>query len=262
MLMTDWNPILYSKFEAERMRAARDLLTRIPLEKARLIYDLGCGPGNSAELLLRRFPNARIVGLDTSDAMLAHARVRAPRAKFLKQDISDWTPEDRPDLIFANAALQFLPEHDRLFPRLMSYLAPGGALAAQMPNTAHESSHALMRMVAAEGPWSSRLAPIAKTQPLIAGYESYYDWLGPAASRIDIWMTTYVHPLDGPQSIADWFAGSALQPFLERLDDEERCEFLARYRGGLKDAYPVQPDGRTLFAYPRLFIVAIKAAAA
>jgi trans-aconitate 2-methyltransferase len=263
MPMTDWNPTLYSKFEAERMRAARDLLAEVPLASAGLIYDLGCGPGNSAELLLRRFPDARTIGLDTSDAMLAHARIRAPKAKFVKQDIAGWAPgaDDRPDLIFANAALQFLPDHDRLFPRLMSYLAPGGALAAQMPNTARESSHALMRMVAAEGPWSSRLVPIAKTQPLIAGYEDYYDWLRPQASRVDVWTTTYVHPLEGPQSIADWFAGSTLQPFLERLDDDERCEFLARYRNGLKEAYPVQLDGRTLFAYPRLFIVAVKAAA-
>jgi trans-aconitate 2-methyltransferase len=261
MQMSDWNPILYSKFEAERMRAARDLLARIPLDEAGLIYDLGCGPGNSAELLLRRFPNARIIGLDTSDAMLAHACVRAPTAEFLKQDIADWAPKDKPNLIFANAALQFLPDHDQLFARLMAYLAPGGALAAQMPNIANESSHALMRMVAAEGPWSSRLVPIAKTQPLIAGYEDYYDWLRPDASQIDIWMTTYVHPLDGPKSIADWFAGSALQPFLERLGDDERCEFLARYRNGLKDAYPIQPDGRTLFVYPRLFIVAVKSAA-
>ena len=113
-------------------------------------------------------------------------RVRAPQAQFVKLDIANWAPEDQPDLIFANAALQFLPEHERLFPRLMSYLAPGGALAAQMPNIANESSHALMRMVAAEGPWSSRLVPIAKTQPLIAGYEDYYDWLRPQASRVDV----------------------------------------------------------------------------
>ncbi len=261
--MSDWNPILYTKFEAERMRAARDLLAEVPLAAADLVYDLGCGPGNSAELLLRRFPDARTIGLDTSDAMLAHARARAPKAEFVKEDIARWAPGDqaRPDLIFANAALQFLPDHDRLFPRLMSYLAPGGVLAAQMPNTARESSHALMRMVAAEGPWSSRLVPIAKTQPLIADYEDYYDWLRPQASRVDIWTTTYVHPLEGPQSIADWFAGSTLQPFLERLDDDERCEFLSRYRKGLREAYPAQPDGRTLFAYPRLFIVAVKAAA-
>jgi trans-aconitate 2-methyltransferase len=258
MPMSDWNPFLYSKFESERTRAARDLLAQVSLDKAGLLYDLGCGPGNSVELLLRRFPGARVIGLDTSDAMLAQARLRAPEARFVKQDIAEWAPEAAPDLIFANAALQFLPDHHALFPRLMSYLAPGGVLAAQMPNTARESSHALMRMVAAEGPWSARLVPIAKTRPLIANFDEYYDWLRPIASSIDVWMTTYVHPLEGPVGITDWFAGSALQPFLERLDDDERCAFLARYRSGLKDAYPAQPDGKTLLAYPRLFIVATR----
>jgi trans-aconitate 2-methyltransferase len=190
--------------------------------------------------------------------MLVRARMRARKAHFVKEDIARWAPDDRPDLIFANAALQFLPDHDKLFPRLVSYLAPGGVFAAQMPNTARESSHALMRMVAAEGPWSSRLVPIAKTQPLIAGYDDYYEWLQPVASRVDVWMTTYVHLLDGPQGIAEWFAGSTLQPFLERLDDNERGEFLARYRSGLKEAYPIQSDGKTLFPYPRLFIVATR----
>ena len=256
--MSDWDPILYAKFESERLRAARDLLAQVPLAEADLVYDLGCGPGNSAELLLRRFPAARTIGLDTSDAMLAQARLRARKAHFVKQDIKNWAPDDRPDLIFANAALQFLPDHDQLFPRLVSYLAPGGVFAAQMPNTARESSHALMRMVAAEGPWSSRLVPIAKTQPLIAEYDDYYEWLGPVASRVDVWMTTYVHRLDGPQGIADWFAGSTLQPFLERLDDNERGEFLTRYRNGLAQAYPMQSDGKTLFPYPRLFIVAMR----
>src|SRR5271157_5053138 len=127
-------------------------------------------------------------------------------------------------------------------------------LRRKMPVTARESSHALMRMVAAEGPWSSRLVPIAKTQPLIASFEDYYEWLRPVASRIDMWMTTYVHTFDGPEGIADWFAGSALQPFLERLSDDERCAFLARYRDGLRTAYPAQSDGKVLLAYPRLFI--------
>jgi trans-aconitate 2-methyltransferase len=256
--MSDWDPILYAKFESERLRAARDLLAQVPLAEADLVYDLGCGPGNSAELLVRRFPHARTIGLDTSEAMLARARMRVRQAHFVKEDIKRWAPDDRPDLIFANAALQFLPDHDQLFPRLLSYLAPGGVLAAQMPNTARESSHALMRMVAAEGPWSSRLVPIAKTQPLIAGYDDYYEWLRPVASRVDVWMTTYVHRLDGPQSIAEWFAGSTLQPFLERLNDDERGEFLTRYRNGLSQAYPIQSDGKTLFPYPRLFIVAMR----
>jgi trans-aconitate 2-methyltransferase len=255
---SDWNPDLYMKFEDERTLAARDLLARAPLARADVVYDLGCGPGNSAELLCRRFPGAAITGLDTSEAMLAHARTRAPQARFVRQDIADWTPDAPPDLIFANAALHFLPDHHKLFPRLARMLAPGGVLAAQMPSTASESSHALMRMVAAEGPWSSRLVPVAKTQPLIAGFEDYYEWLRPFADQIDIWMTTYVHVLPGPDSIADWFAGSALQPFLEKLTDDERCGFLARYREGLATAYPAQSDGKVLLAYPRLFIVAVR----
>jgi trans-aconitate 2-methyltransferase len=255
----DWNPSLYLKFEDERMLAARDLLARVPLASARVLYDLGCGPGNSAELLARRFPNAEITGLDTSEAMLAHARMRLPHARFVNQDIAGWAPAEPPNLIFANAALHFLPDHHKLFPRLAATLAPGGTFAVQMPSTSRESSHALMRMVAAEGPWWSRLAPVAKTRPVIADFEDYYEWLRPVASRIDIWMTTYVHAFDGPEGIADWFAGSALQPFLELLSDDERCEFLARYRDGLRGAYPAQSDGTVLLAYPRLFIVASRA---
>jgi len=255
---SDWNPDLYMKFEDERMAAARDLLARVPLASARLIHDLGCGPGNSAELLKRRFPAASVTGFDTSEAMLVRARLRAPEACFVRQNIADWAPDEPPDLVFANSALHFLPDHDRLFPRLLAALAPGGVLAAQMPSTARESSHALMRMVAAEGPWSSRLVPIAKTQPMIGGFEDYYEWVQPLAARIDLWMTTYVHAFDGPDGIADWFAGSALQPFLERLEDDERCEFLASYRKGLREAYPAQSDGKVLLAYPRLFLVATR----
>ena len=181
----DWNPVLYMKFEEERMRAARDLLARVPLSSADVVYDLGCGPGNSAELLVRRFPKARITGLDTSEAMLHHARTRVPSVQFVNQDIVNWAPDEAVDLIFANGVLQFLPDHHELFPRLAATLASGGVLAAQMPSAARESSHALMRMIAAEGPWWSRLAPIAKSQPLIAAFEDYYEWLRPVASAIE-----------------------------------------------------------------------------
>jgi len=256
---SDWDPALYMKFEGQRTLAARHLLGRVPVASARIVYDLGCGPGNTTELLGRRFPDADITGVDMSEAMLECARERFPKARFLRCDIADWAPEEPPHLIFANSALHFLPDHDKLFPHLMRMLAPGGALAVQMPSTARESSHALMRMVAAEGPWSSRLVPLAKTQPLIAEFEDYYDWLRPFAARIEIWTTTYVHVVDGPDAIADWFAGSTLRPFLERLSDDERCAFIGRYRDGLRDAYPPRPDGKLLFAYPRLFVVAERA---
>jgi trans-aconitate 2-methyltransferase len=246
------------KFEEERMRAARDLLARVPLAFARVVYDLGCGPGNSAELLAGRFPGARITGVDTSEAMLDHARRRAPNVRFVRQDITDWTPDEGADLIYANGALQFLPDHHELFPRLASMLARSGVFAAQMPAAARESSHALMRMVAAEGPWWSRLAPVAKSQPLIAAFEDYYEWLRPVCSCVELWSTTYVYTFDGADGIVDWFAGSPLQPFLERLSDDERCAFLDQYRRELRNAYPTRSDGKVLFAYPRLFIVATR----
>ena len=255
---SDWNPALYMKFEDERTRAALDLLARVPDRSPREIVDLGCGPGNSTELLARRFPNAHVVGLDTSEAMLAHARRRVPSAEFVRQDIADWRPSAPPDLIFANAALHFLPDHHELFPQLAAWLPTGGQLAVQMPDNVREASHAAMRLVAVEGPWADRLGPIAKSRPVIAGFEDYYGWLRPLCAQIDVWMTTYVHPLEGAQGIADWFAGSGLRPFLDPLDVAEREDFLVRYRRELAEAYPLQTDGAALLAYPRLFLVATR----
>jgi trans-aconitate 2-methyltransferase len=246
------------KFEAERTRAARDLLAQTSPRSAATVYDLGCGPGNSVELLQLRFPQAAVCGVDTSEAMLEHARRRAPSATFRLQDIESWTPDRPADLIFANAALHFLPNHEVLFPRLAGLLAPGGCLAVQMPNIVREASHAAMRLVAADGPWANRLVPIAKTRPVIAAFEDYHDWLRPLCAEIDIWMTTYIHHLNGPDDIVDWFAGSGLRPFLDPLDEGERKEFLARYRRELAQEYPVGEDGKTFFSYPRLFLVATR----
>jgi len=256
--MNDWNPSLYMKFEDERTRPARDLLAQISLEDACAVVDLGCGPGNSSELLGRRFPEARLTGLDTSEAMLTHARRRLPLATFVKEDIADWAPKGALDVVFANAALQLLPDHERLFARLASFVRAGGCLAVQMPNSIREASHAAMRIAAAEGPWARTLVPIAKTRPVIASVNEYYEWLRPLSRRLEIWETTYVHALDGAQGIVDWFAGSALRPFLEPLDENGRKAFLARYREELVKDYKPQSDGRILLPYPRLFIVATR----
>jgi trans-aconitate 2-methyltransferase len=254
---SDWNPALYMKFVAERTRAARDLLAGVSLASARRVADLGCGPGNSAELLATRFPEARILGLDTSEAMLAHARERVPAARFVRQDIATWSPDAPLDLVFANATLQFLPRHEALLPRLFAFVADSGCLAVQMPTTLHEASHAAMRLVAAEGPWARRLAPIVRAQPVIAAFEDYYEWLAAAeAKKIDVWTTTYVHTLDGVEGVVDWFAGSGLRPFLDPLDENEREAFLARYREAIAESYAPRADGKVLLPYPRLFIVA------
>lgn len=249
----DWNSALYLKFEAERTRAARDLLAHVPYCDTQRVYDLGCGPGNSTRLLAMSFPDADIIGIDKSDNMLSVARACTPTATFIKEDIAHWRPSEPADLIFANAALHFLPDHRGLMTRLLSYLRPGGRLAVQMPNNTHELSHAAMRMVAADGPWAPRLLPIAKSIMVLGPLEEYYNLLAPLCSTIDIWQTVYVHPLDGPDGVVEWFEGSGLRPFLDLLDEHERAEFLARYRERLAQAYPRQPDGKVLLRYPRLF---------
>lgn len=172
--MTDWNSALYMKFESERTRAARDLVAQILAFNPGSIFDLGCGPGNGTELLAAAFPSATIVGLDLSDNMLAVARTRVAIAQFVKQDIESWRPVEKVDLIFANAALHFVPNHHEFMVRLVSFLHEGGRLAVQMPNNIQELSHALMRMVAADGPWAKRLVPIAKTRPMIGALDLYY----------------------------------------------------------------------------------------
>ena len=256
---SDWDTTLYLKFEAERTQPARDLLARVEVS-ARRIVDLGCGPGTSTRLLAERFPQAEIIGVDNSEPMLAEARRRLPEVHFELSNIANWRPRQRPDLIFANAALQWLPDHEALFSRLMSYLAEDGALAVQMPDNRQEPSHALMRLVAADGPWADRLVPIAKTRAVIATHVDYYAWLRPLSAALDIWETTYVHPMAGVGAVVDWFRGSALRPFLNPLDVCEREQFIERYMRELAVAYGVEPNGSLLFLYPRLFILARKRA--
>jgi trans-aconitate 2-methyltransferase len=251
----DWNSDLYLKFEEERTRAARDLLARIPYCETRLVYDLGCGPGNSTELLTRSFPGAEVVGIDRSDNMLAVARARVPAARFVKADVAHWGPPAPADVVFANATLHFLRDHRNMIERLLGSLRPGGRLAVQMPDNTHQPSHAAMRMVAADGPWADRLVPVAKSITVIGQPEEYYDLFAPLCRMIDIWKTVYIHPLNGPEDVVDWFEGSGLRPFLDLLSPEETSDFLSRYRERLAQAYPRQPDGKVLLRYPRLFFV-------
>ncbi len=256
--MTDWNSELYLKFDRERTQAALDLLAKIASPEPKSIIDLGCGPGNSTQLLRQRFPEADIVGIDVSRAMLETAIKRVPSAQFLNQDISSWHPGHKVDLIFANAALHLVTDHHLLLAHFIDYLTPGGRLAVQMPDNMQDTSHALIRMISADGPWAHRLVPIAKTRARIAPADDYYQILCAHCQHIQLWTTTYVHPLDSVDSIVDWFRGSGLRPFLELLSPEEQQEFLQRYRAELLKAYTVQPDGKVLLTYPRLFFVAQK----
>lgn len=254
--MKSWNSDLYLEFEKERMRAARDLLAQIPAISPRTVFDLGCGPGVSTCLLVERFPDARVTGVDISCDMLTAARRRAPTAHFVEQDIEVWRPETPVDLIFANASLHFLADHKARLCDLLDMLRRDGVLAVQMPDNIHEVSHALMRMVAVDGPWAPRLIPIAKTRTFVGAVEEYYDLLAGRCAEIDIWRTVYLHPMNGVDDIVRWFEGSGLRPFLDALDADARVAFLARYRAALAGAYRPRADGRILLSYPRIFLIA------
>jgi len=253
-----WEPGRYLAFADHRTRPAMDLLARVGLQDPGLVVDLGCGPGNATALLAARWPRARIVGVDSSPEMLARARAGDVRAEWLEADIARWTPDAPPDLIFANAALQWLPDHTGLLPRLLGHLRPGGVLAIQMPRNFAAPSHALMHETAAEGPWAERLAGVLNARP-VAEPAWYYDLLAPLSATLDIWETEYLHVLDGEDPVLRWTRSTALRPVIDALSSEQLAAFEAAYAAKLRAAYPRRAGGRTLFPFRRLLIVAVRA---
>lgn len=256
--MQDWNPSLYRRYEGERTRPAAELLARVPLADAQHVVDLGCGPGNSTELLVQRFPNAQVLGTDNSEAMLVSARERLPQARFEQSGIATWVPDVAPDLIYANAALQWVPDHEALIPRLFAALAPGGVLAVQMPDNRQEPTHRLMRAVAAEAPWAEHIGDTDKVRTRLLDIGSYYDLLGPLAAQVDVWHTIYQHPMASAAAIVEWVRSTGLKPFVDRLPDDLQRSYLAEYERRVDLAYPIRTDGKRLLAFPRMFIVAQK----
>lgn len=257
--MSDWNPAQYIRFEVERTRPAAELLARVDAGGVSRVIDLGCGPGNSTALLAARFSKAAVTGIDSSPAMVAEARGRLPACRFMEADIATWRPDEKPDVIFANAVLQWLPDHARLLPALFALLAPGGTLAVQMPDNLDAPSHRAMRAVAAEAPWAERLRAAAAARTVLPSLDSYYDWLAPDAASVDVWRTTYHHPMPSPAAIVDWLGATGLRPFLTPLDATDQQAFKARYEAAVSEAYPPRADGMRLLGFERVFIVARRA---
>lgn len=250
-----WDPAQYEAFRGPRTRPALDLIAALPPLDPQVIVDLGTGTGHIAQMLAERFPNADVTGVDFSPTMLARAAAQKFRVKLQYGDLATWSPPQPVGLLFSNAALHWLGDHARLFRHLMGCVAPGGVLAVQMPRNFAQPSHALMRAVAAEGAWAAKLADAFTAFAHEPAF--YYDVLAGSAARLDIWETDYLQVLDGPNPVLEWTKGTALLPVLERLSESEGRAFVARYGERLLTAYPPQPDGKTLFPFRRIFILAI-----
>ena len=254
-----WSAKQYVAFEDERTRPVRDLLGALPPIDARVVVDLGCGPGNSTEELAAQYPRARAIGIDSSQDMIEAARARLPDIQFAVQDVQSWKDSGPFDVILANAVLQWVPHHELLLPALLAKLSIGGALAVQMPDNLGEPAHRMMREVAAAGPWASKLSSASQARTPLPNPEWYHGLLKPLCSKIDIWRTTYFHALPGgPEAVVEWFKGSGLRPFLEPLSSEERTAYLARYTAEISKVCLPLADGGVLLPFPRVFLAAIR----
>jgi trans-aconitate 2-methyltransferase len=253
-----WDPAQYLKFAGPRLRPAIDLLQRIDAESPGTVYDLGAGAGNVTRLIAARWPAARIVGIDGSAEMLAKAAAENPQIKWQQADLAIWQPERPADVIYSNAALHWLDDHNRLFPSLFAGLAPKGVLAVQIPRNFGAPSHTLITETARSGPWRQRLEPLLRPSP-VAEPEFYYDLLAPLAASLDIWETEYLQVLDGENPVKEWTKGTWLTPLLAALDEPERSAFETAYGERVAAVYPPRGDGKTLFPFRRMFLIATAA---
>lgn len=249
-----WNPEQYTLFSDHRLRPALDLLSQVPLFSPSVIYDLGCGTGNVTALLSQHWNEAIITGIDSSEEMLAKARHDHPSIEWKLTDIARFSPTSKGNLIFSNAALHWLDDHENLFPNLLKQLRPGGVLAVQMPNNFSAPSHQNLYDLAQSPEWVDRLGHLVRPAP-VHNINWYFDLLSPLAEKVNIWETTYFQVLKGKDAVLEWTRGTALRPFLAVLDTEEAKVFESQYAEMLLESYPASQDDSTLYPFSRLFIV-------
>ena len=258
--MATWNSTQYLKFTNERTQPSIDLAARVALDAPASIIDLGCGPGNSTAVVARRWPQAALTGLDSSPTMLAAARKSYPAWTWRESGIAEWaaTNTEKFDVVFSNAALHWVPDHATVFPRLLAAVAPGGALAIQMPHSLRDPHQRLMRELAASAVWRPRFARTPVTWQ-VEPVEFYYNILAPHAAHVELWLTDYVLIFDSVEKIVEWHRGAALPPFLELLPDEAaRADFVSDYLAAITPHYPPQAGGKILQPFRRFFMVAYR----
>lgn len=252
-----WDTHQYLKFAGPRLQPALDLLARVPTGlDPRIAVDLGCGTGSATQRIAERWPAAEVIGVDSSPDMLAREAPAGSRVRWVQADIGRWRAPAPVDLIYSNAALHWLPDHTALFPALLEQLAPGGVLAVQMPRNFGAPSHTLIHETARNGPWRDRLAPLIGPPP-VAEPAWYIAQLAPRVAALDVWETEYQQILSGPDPVKEYTKGTWLMRFLQVLPPDEAAALEADYAERVRAAYPPLADGRTVFPFRRLFIVAV-----
>ncbi len=254
--MSQWNPDAYLRFQDERTQPSYDLASRISLDGVERIIDIGCGPGNSTRVLRERWPQAQISGLDSSPQMIARARESYPQENWILADAATWDTDERYDLVFSNAALQWIPGHESVVPKLVGLLNPGGALAVQVPANNDSPVYLAVNRVARREPWRDTMSGCAE---LLTYHDAgfYYDLLSALTPRVALWQTTYYHVLGSHQGLIDWYSSTGMRPYLERLPDAgQQRAFQEQVLEECRGQYPAQRDGRILFPFKRLFFTA------
>jgi trans-aconitate 2-methyltransferase len=253
-----WNPTQYLKFKSERTQPSIDLVSRIALDNPKSIIDIGCGPGNSTQVLCQRWPEAEVAGLDNSEEMIKKAQADFPKQKWILADAGTFNPGQKYDLVFSNATLQWLPNHEALIPKLFSFCTEKGAMAVQVPANNESPLHKALLAVSDSQKWrgfTSHCEKLFNYRP--AGY--YYDLLLSLSSKIDLWETAYLHVLESHAGLIEWYRSTGMRPFLERLpDDASRKLFEGEVLEKCQSAYPPQKDVKILYPFKRTFFIAYR----
>jgi trans-aconitate 2-methyltransferase len=259
-----WDPHEYLRYADERGRPFADLLARVPTTSPDHVVDLGCGPGNLTATLAQRWPEAAVLGVDSSAEMIGQAKEeyerpsppgRAGSLHFREADLRVWRPDRPIDVLVSNATLQWVPGHLDLLDDLVGDVRPGGWFAFQVPGNFGEPSHTELAAVRDSPRWSERLAGVDLARPWVAEPADYLARLAAHATTLDVWETTYLQILDGDDAVLGWMRGTGLRPVLSVLDDAEQAEFVDEYAARLRAAYPPRAFG-TVLPYRRIFAVA------
>jgi trans-aconitate 2-methyltransferase len=253
--MATWDPTRYLRFADERSRPFVELLGRVDGADPRRIVDLGCGPGHLTPILRARWPDAAIEGVDLSSEMIGKAVADNidPGVSYVEADLRGWSTEEPVDLVVSNAALQWVPGHLEILPRLADGVAPGGSFAFSVPGNFGEPSHRLLDELAAAEPYAAYTRDRAR--PASHDAATYLELFAALGWAVDAWETTYLHVLAGVDPVYTWISGTGARPVLQSLPEQTRDQFVDAFKAELRAAYPPH-DWGTVLPFRRIFVVA------